>query len=96
MVIVVTEFMTCFNVLTLSSGLELKYEAGADQNMQQSSAEKLQIPPKIPPNQIHKELMGFGSVQGEWGCPKPHQTPVFTSVLPTRPSLFSKPKDSKF
>lgn len=33
MVIMVMEFMTYFNMLTLNRGLELKYEAGADQNI---------------------------------------------------------------
>lgn len=74
MVTVVMEFMTCFNMLALSSGLELKYEAGGDQNMQQSSAEKLWITKKTKPNQIHKELIGFETVQSEWDRPKPHQT----------------------
>jgi len=37
------EFTTYFKLLTLNSSLELKYEAGADQNTQLSSAEKLQI-----------------------------------------------------
>ena len=41
MVIVVMEFMTYFKTLTLNSGLGLKYEAGADQNMQLSSTENV-------------------------------------------------------